>query len=313
MKKRNDLHAPRYRLSRRKVRGWLHGYMFILPWVIGVSIFFLFSAYRSLNFTFHNVVIDHGLQLRPLENLFANYSYIMTNYTDYLLLLGEFALSLVLKVPMIVSFALIIALLLNGQFRGRAFYRMIFFLPVIIATGPIMENLSSEGVNGVSIYNVAALANLLQRLPDAIFNTISELFASLISILWQSGIQMLIFLAGLQKVSRTMYEAAKIDGASGWECLWKITLPTIKPMILLNAVYTIIFLSSDGTSAVVEQISYATYSTDLGYQYALAMSWMYAIIIIATLGIVYFILRERSDKHVRYETRKTDVRGGVRT
>lgn len=311
MKKLNEPQKPRYRVTRRKVRGWLHGYMFILPWVIGVSIFFLFSAYRSLTFTFYNIVIDHGLQLRPLDTVFANYSYIFTNYTDYLLQLGEFALSLVLKVPMIVAFALIIALLLNGQFRGRAFYRMVFFLPVIIATGPVMENLSAEGVNGVSIYNVAALANLLQRLPTPIFHTISELFASLISILWQSGIQMLIFLAGLQKVSRTMYEAAKIDGASGWECLWKITLPTIKPMVLLNAVYTIIFLSADGSSAVVKQISRATYSTDLGYQYALAMAWMYAIVIVVALAIAYFILHERSNKHVRYETRRTSVRGGV--
>ncbi len=296
------------RLTRRTLREWLWGIIFILPWLLGVSVFFVYAMYRSLAFSTHQVLISGGLQLIELPNRWDNYVYIFTHQTNYLFLLQEFAASIVLKVPMIVSFALLIALLLNGRFKGRGIYRLIFFLPVIIATGPVMENLTAEGVNGISIYSNVALANLLSQLPEPVFEVISDLFGSLISILWQSGIQMLIFLAGMQKVSPTLYEAVKIDGASPWETFWKITIPTIKPMILLNAIYTIIFIASDGSNAVIKAIQDATYSTQLGYSYAMAMAWLYAMIIGAALLIAFVILREKSDKPVKYEKRFSDTR-----
>lgn len=311
MKKKRMEHV-KHVVTKRKLREWRNGYLFILPWLVGVSVFFLYSMYRSLMFATHNVIISKGLKLLPLEHFWDNFTYIFSHETNYIFQLQSFAMSLVLKVPMIVTFALLIALLLNGRFKGRGFYRMIFFLPVIIATGPVMQNLSSEGVSGVSIYSISSLSNLLSQLPEPIFQTISDLFASLISILWQSGIQMLIFLAGLQKVSPSMYEAAKIDGASSWESFWKITIPTIKPMVLLNAIYTIIFISSDGSGAIITSIKNATYSVDLGYSYAMAMAWMYALIIALSLLIAFLILRGKSEKNIRYDQKRIVMKGVVK-
>ena len=129
--------------------------------------------------------------------------------------------------------------------------------------------------------------------------------------LWNSGVQILIFIAGLQKVPKSMYEAARIDGASGWESFWKITLPVIKPMILLNTIYTIVFLATGGQNEIITMIYdnmfYAI--AGRGYGYAAAMAWVYTLIIGIALCIAFLLLREKSDKKVVYESRRIKIKG----
>ena len=300
----------KHRLTKRRLREWFYGYLFISPWVVGVSIFFVYAMVRSLVFSFTDVQIggEAGLTITPLANIFQNYINVFTTEVNFPITLGSFAISLVLQLPIIISFSLIIALLLNSKIRARGVFRMIFFLPVIIATGPVMNMLTAQGVASVPMMNDGSLAAIFAGLPQFLLDPLTELFNSLIIILWNSGIQILIFLSGLQKVSKTLYEAAKIDGASGWESFWKITLPIVKPMILLNAIYTVVTLATGGTNEIIELIYTVTNAPTKGYEYGMAMSWIYTLIIGLILVIVFLLFREKSDKKVKYEQKRATLR-----
>lgn len=312
MAKTKNPHDKR-RITRRRVREWCYGYLFILPWIIGISVFFIWSMIQSLQYSFTNLVLDPttGLRAEPLTNgLFSNYLKVFQLETNLPTTLGSFAISLVLQLPIIISFSLIIAMLLNSKIRCRSVFRMIFFLPVIIATGPVMEQLTAQGVSSVPMMSDGSLTALLSGIPEFISEPITELFNSLILILWNSGIQILIFLSGLQKVSTTMYEAAKIDGASGWETFWKITLPTVRPIILLNSIYTVVALATGGSNEIIELIYSATYQTaqTKGYSYGMAFSWIYTIIIALILIIVFLLLKEKGEKKVQNVKRLQTLR-----
>ncbi len=298
------------RVTKRMVREWLYGYFFILPWIVGVSVFFVYSMCRSLQFAFTNVVVGGaaGVDPQPLENLFQNFINVFTMEVNFPITLGSFAMGLVLQLPIIISFSLIIALLLNGNIKCRGLFRMIFFLPVIIATGPVMSMLTAQGVASVPMMNDGSLAALFAGLPEFIATPITNLFNSLILILWNAGIQILIFLSGLQKVSKTLYEAAKIDGASGWESFWKITLPIVKPMILLNAIYTVVTLATGGTNEIIELIYTVTYAPTKGYSYGMAMSWIYTAVIAVILVAVFLLFKEKSEKNIKYEQKRATLR-----
>lgn len=298
----------KHHLSLRTLREWMYGYIFIAPWLVGVSIFFIYAMVQSLRFSFNKIVFQNGITFQPLNYLWENYANVFTNEVNFPTTLGSFTMGLVLQLPIIIAFSLIIALLLNGNIKFRSGFRMIFFLPVIIATGPVMNQLTAQGVASVPMMSTASLANILGVLPDFLSNALTELFNSLILILWNSGIQILIFLSGLQKVSKVMYEAAKIDGASGWESFWKITLPNVRSIILLNAVYTVVTLATGGTNAIIELIYNATYTATKGYSYGMAMSWIYTAIIAVILLIVFLLFKEKSDKHVKYEQKRVTLR-----
>ena len=300
----------KHRLTKRRLREWFYGYLFISPWIVGVSIFFVYAMVRSLVFSFTDVQIggEAGLTITPLANIFQNYINVFTTEVNFPITLGSFAISLVLQLPIIISFSLIIALLLNSKIRARGVFRMIFFLPVIIATGPVMNMLTAQGVASVPMMNDGSLAAIFAELPQFLLDPLTELFNSLIIILWNSGIQILIFLSGLQKVSKTLYEAAKIDGASGWESFWKITLPIVKPMILLNAIYTVVTLATGGTNEIIELIYTVTNAPTKGYEYGMAMSWIYTLIIGLILVVVFLLFKEKSDKKVKYEQKRVTLR-----
>lgn len=298
------------RITKRKLRDWMYGYIFLAPWVVGVMMFFVFSMVDSLNYSVHKIIMDNGVQMSPLEHWYDNFVSVFSLETDLPTTLGSFAISLVLQVPIIIAFSLIIAMLLNGKIRCRSLFRMIFFLPVIIATGPVMNMLTAQGAATVPMMSDGSLLNLLSGLPQFLLDPITELFNSLILILWNSGIQILIFLSGLQKVSTTMYEAAKIDGANGWETFWKITLPIVKPIILLNSIYTVVSLATGGTNPIIELIYAATYTTPWtkGYSYGMAFSWIYTAIIGVVLIGVFLLLKDKSDKKVVYEKKLVTLR-----
>ena len=305
-KKKRNPHDKR-RITRRTLREWGFGYLFIAPWIVGVSIFFLYAMVQSLRFAFSRVELSNGVVLHQLENgIFENFVKVFTTDVNFPSILANFGIGLVLQLPVIIAFSLIIALLLNSNIRCRSLFRMIFFLPVIIATGPVMSQLTAQGVSSVPMVSQNALLGVLQGLPEFIYTPINNLFSSLIMILWNSGIQILIFLAGLQKVPRTLYEAAKIDGASAWESFWKITLPTVKSLILLNSIYTVVTLATGGSNEIIELIYTATYTATQGYSYAMAMSWIYTLVVAVILVVVFLLLKEKSDRHVVYEQKRVD-------
>lgn len=293
------------RLTKRRLNEWLFGYLFILPWLVGLFIFFLYSMGQSINYSLNDVRLSNGLSMTYVG--FQNYANVFVLDNSFILALINFVISIVLQVPIVVSFALIMALLLNSKIKAKSFFRVIFFLPVIIATGPVMDELTRQGAASVPMVNVASLvASIEGVLPTWLAEPIGDLFSSLILILWNSGVQILIFIAGLQKVSKEMYEAAKIDGASGWECFWKITLPAVKPLILLNAIYTIVSMATGGQNEIITIIYNNMFNSAVGrgYGFAAAMAWVYALVVAMLLGICFLLLREKSDKNARYEQQR---------
>jgi len=277
----------------------LIGYLFITPWLIGILLFVAWPVVQSAIFAFNSVLMfPTG---RVLEFVgFENFIDIWIRDIYFVMRLLDFFVDTVLRVPIIVVIALIIAILVNQKIKFQGFFRTVYFLPVIIASGPVMAELIGTDASSIPLINSFQIYIFLQPfLPSWMVSSIVGLFDEIIMILWFSGIQILIFLAALQKISPSLYEAAKIDGGSGWECFWKITLPTIKPVILVNLVYTLITLANDSNNTVIELIMLNVFDGRRGYGFATAMAWMYTVIIALMLGFIALFFIEREDKKTR--------------
>jgi ABC-type sugar transport system permease subunit len=293
------------RLSKRTLRNWLYAYMFLAPWIIGVLVLVVYPLINSFNFSLNTVrMMPKGMLLMPVG--FKNYHDLFVVDTTFLQALIGFAVRTVPEVAIITTFSLVISIMLNQKIKARGFFRSIFFLPVIIATGPVMNELVSQGAATVPIVNAQAIAEAVSFLPVWVSDPIVDMFSSLILILWNSGVQILIFLAALQKVSPALYEAAKIDGGSGWECFWKITMPSIRPMILLNAIYTVIWLATGGQNEIIDLIYDNMFASSRGYGYASAQAWTYSVAILLMLGLFWRLLRVPPDKSDKIERKKRE-------
>ena len=288
----------RLRISGRTRRNWLYAYIFLLPWLVGVVALLIVPLMNSFTFSMNTVrLMPTGIRFQHVG--WKNFHDLFVLDTWFLQTLINFVVQTVMQTPIIISFSLIISILLNGRVVGRGLFRSVFFLPVIIATGPVMNELVNQGAATVPTVNMSAIYGAVSFLPSWMIEPILDLFSRLIMILWNSGVQILIFLAALQKVSRELYEAAKIDGGSAWECFWKITIPTIKPMIFLNTIYTVIWLATSSQNGMINLIYDSMYASNRGYGYASAQAWTYAAAILVMLGVCWVLLRTKRDKPVK--------------
>ena len=197
-------------------------------------------------------------------------------------------------VPIIIVFSIIIAVLINSKIRLRGFFRMIYFLPVIISSGPVINELITQGASGSSFIESYGVISLIeQSLPPLLAEPISAMFGEIIVIFWFSGVQILIFLAGLQKIDTSIYEACSIDGAGPWEIFWKITLPSLKNLILINIIFTIVSLSTFDGNGVINLIIENMYQPLTGYGFASAIAWCYFIVVCVFLLIAVFLFRNK--------------------
>ena len=280
------------RLERREAN---YGYLFMIPWFIGAAVLLAYPLGMSFWYALNNIrITPQGMKFTYLG--YANFTQILMQDPDFPVQLVDYILSTVLSAPIIVVFALIIAMMLNQPIKGKGFFRLIFFLPVIIVSGPILGMLTEQGAGSISAIDTQAISTAIGGvLPAMIADPISELFENMVTILWYSGVQILMFLSALQKMDKSMYEAAKIDGGSGWECFWKITLPNLKPMILLNTVYTIVFISNNDQNSIIGLIKSSMFSgtKEKGYGYASAMAWMYSLIVLLIVGLFALLLTTR--------------------
>jgi len=291
-------------LDVRKARA---GWWFVLPFIIGFLILYLPIVFDSIKYSFHEIRILTGggfkLEWVGLQNysdaLFVDPSFVQTLTTGIR--------QLIIDIPAIVIFALFVAILLNGKVAGRAAFRAIFFIPVLLTTGLIadidnanilMDSMESSEIDTgagtntvseiVSVMDVQALfSNMMigTELVEYVVNLVNNIF----NIINRSGVQMLIFLSGLQSISPSIYESCSIDGASGWETFWKITLPMVSPMILVNTVYTVIDSFTSSSNSVMSYIS-RVYQQANGQVLSSAMSWMYFLIVMLIIAVVAAIL-----------------------
>jgi len=305
-KEKKAIKKPKGKLGKLEKREARVGYLFVAPWLVGVALFMLYPLCQSFYYMWFNI------RITPLQ---TNFTYVGTgNFTQIWLEDPEFPQQIVtylwqtiVEVPIIVVFALMIAIMLNGKIKCRGLFRLIFFLPVIIVSGPVMNMLVSQGAANIPSMNTEAIVSAFDTfLPSSMAEGIGEIFGDMIMILWYSGVQILIFLSALQKIDSAMYEAAAMDGASGWESFWKITLPTIKPYILLNAIYSVIFLSSNEQNELITMIQTAMFSgtKEKGYGYAAAMAWMYSLIVTAIVLLFFLLLGSKKDVYDRQVKRR---------
>lgn len=219
------------------------------------------------------------------------------------------------QVPVILVLSLFFALILNQKFHGKTFVRAVFFLPVILASGIILELINSDvaanqimsgnAVAGGEITQSDALATLLTDLglSSKVINFATNISDNLFNLAWLTGIQTVIFLAAVQSISGSLYEAAMVEGASSWEIFWKITLPMISPMILTNFIYSVVDCFTLNTNAVMKQV--LNTAAQLKYGWSAAMAWVYFLIIFAVILIVIKIFSaleaEKPKGKKRYE------------
>lgn len=271
------------------------GFLFILPWLIGIVVLVLYPMLQSFNYSLNRIkLLPQGMA--KLYVGVQNYSQIFLKDPEFIMGLESYLIETIIAVPVIVAFALIIAMLLNEKIRCRGILRMIFFLPIIIASGPVMNQLADQEAATIPMMNTTMIQQVISKnLPGVLATSITSVFSNMITLLWYAGVQILIFLAALQKIDSSLYEAAKIDGGSKWECFWKITLPTIQPMILLNVVYTIIFMSNNEQNNLIVLIYNTMLSAKGGYGYASAMAWCYSVIESILVAVFALLIIGRKD------------------
>ncbi|MGG4035647.1 sugar ABC transporter permease [Paenibacillus cisolokensis] len=278
------------KMSMRSRHIW-EGYSFVGLWIIGFFLFMAIPLGRSLYFSFQDLKTSREGLIAEYVGL-LHYRAAFTVDVNFLPLLRDTMKTMVSHVPLILIFAMASALLLNRHARGRLLFRGIFFLPVIIASGSILKKLLEQGAAQLPIFMEYDLYSKLRLfIPGDVLVRLLEYSDSLTLVMWDSGVQTLIFLAGLQTISPQLYEAAKCDGATKWESFWKITFPMILPMIFVNTLFTMVSSFTKADNHIMNHIRTVVFGNN-NYGYGSAIGWIYFIIIFFLLGIVFLLFRK---------------------
>ena len=273
------------------------GYLFLLPWVIGFLGLtlgpMLFSLYAS--FTDYNIVNPPTwIGLDNYKNIFIYDS------EDFHTALYNTFWYVIVKTPLAIAFALLLALLLNMKLRGVNLFRTIFYSPTVLG-GVSAAFLWIWVLNPQGLIN-RGLAFLHVAGPNWFYDPNWTKPGMVVMSLWFVGGGMIILLAGLNAVPRTLYEAASIDGANGWTQFWRITMPLLSPALFYMVVTGIIGAFQVFTNAMVisqtvanspgapaksllfyELLIYINAWQSLKMGYSAALSWiLFAIIMIIT-------------------------------
>jgi len=278
------------RSSTYETRKKLEGICFILPWIAGFLIFMAFPLGSSLYLSFRQSVVTEffGGNFVGLNN----YVNVVTDVYFGTYFTASLSNALI-DIPVIVIFSMFVAVLLNRRLAGRTFFRQVFFLPVIISGAIMVSMADGSGTVNFSTMFGQGLGSLVNLLGRGVIDRLGI-------ILWQSSVQILIFLAGLQTISSTVYEAAQIDGASSWEMFWKITVPQMSPIIILNIIYSIIDSFTNASNRIIELVKISLFNK-LDFGYSAALSWIYFIIILLMILLIFVVskLLTRNDMGVR--------------
>ena len=281
------------------------GTMFILPFIIGFLVFMCKPMVESFIFSFNDVQLVPGQGYAKTFVGLSNYQHALLVDPDYNTFLVEEIGQMVINTIATLVLSFVVAVILNQEFKGRVLCRAIFFLPVILSSGvlPGIEHQNefydmmagmAEAVEGSSGINISeTLQELLQvsGMASDFFDIIFTMIDSIYDIVMASGIQIIVFLSGLQSISPSLYEAADVEGCSAWESFWKITFPMVSPLLLVNCIYTIIDFFMKNNNQVMEHINNIYMNgvrMDLGI--AAAESWIYFGVAVAFIGLSAFII-----------------------
>jgi len=275
-----------------------YGRMFTTPWLIGIILFYLLPLAQSVLYSFADVKIKLGgmdISLVGLKN-YKNILFVNPNYTGWL---RSTVTSFLYSLPIILLLSLVLALILNQNFRGRLFFRALYFLPVIIATGPVISwlfrttgsDLTNMGVSKsytagmLSVDDIVTKLQIDGKAAEYMTSTISKIF----DLIWSCGIQTVLFLAGLQSIPGSLYEASRVEGATKWEEFWFITFPMLSRVTLLVSIFTMVELIISTRGIIIQQ----TYNMMCGgiYDRSSAMLWFYFLIFGGMMAIIILLYK----------------------
>lgn len=278
-----------------------YGYLFTFPFIIGSVFFIAYPILLSIAFSFSKVSNDSvGYTLNFLG--IENYKYMLFSDAEYNKTVVSTLGDMLVNVPVVAIFSFFIASLLNQEFKGRGIARSILFLPLIVSSPAVMGLLSREDVasgmsqsaaevgNGADFS--AALTEYLSKMnigPDAV-ELLSSTVNNISQVLAMSAIPIIIFLAALQSISPSIYEASYVEGATKWEIFWKISLPMISPMILVVIIYTMIDSFSNTGNAVIKMVHNLSFTGNIDLGKGCAAAWIYLLITLTVMGIVYAVV-----------------------
>ena len=280
------------RMGYETKRKW-YGFSFILPWLIGCTLFFILPLIQTFGYAFQS------LQASPTgftatDVGWLNFENLFFKDADFLPALVT-SLGELVQVPLILVYSLFFAVLIKDKFPGRTFMRAVAFMPVIIGSGVLMqilkEDVFSSGVRGGSantyLFNAGSIAEVMAAmgLGQGIINFVNDIINRVFDLTWRSGVQIMLFLAGLHSVPDYLYEASSLEGAGSYAQFWKVTLPMLTPMILLNTIYSVVDMMNDYSNAIIQRM-YSTMFELVKFGYASAMSVVYFLVIMAVLGVV---------------------------
>ena len=296
-----------YQKKKRKIslveKKNLKGYIFILPFLIGFVIFVLSPIITSIIFSFSEVSSSSTTGFAMKFVGWKNYHDLLRVDPMFITTLWEGVSTVMINTPLVLIFSFLMANILNQQFKGRTLCRVIFFLPVVISSG-VMASMGNDTLNqvmqgavehtgNVDVVNSITTVIGSMNIGGTFTSFITDAALRIYDIVNASGVQILVFLAGLQTVTPSLFEASNIEGATAWENFWKITFPMVSPMILVNLVYTIVDAMSSGTATAVTGAVQVTAK----YHIVAAKNWMFFTFILIFLLITMSII----SKMVYYE------------
>ncbi len=291
----------------RDIRRKLYGLLFLSPFLIGFIMFFLIPIFRTVFYSFNSISVGArgGMEFSPYG--FGNYVDLFTKEvtTESQTLQELFAnqnMDMLISVPLISIFSLFMALLANRKFKGRAVVRMIFFLPIVLGLAVVTDMLamttgSELTETGGSLFSESTVSIMLLHysgVPLRILRPIMGYVDNIFDLISQAGVQTLIYLTALQSISPSLYEVAKIEGATTYETFWKVTIPTIMHIILFVVIYTVVeqFLNSQ----IAEEVySFAFEQNKIGVGSALSVVYIFNVLLV--LGLVALILGKVAKKY----------------
>ena len=288
-------------MKQKKIRGIeslksRYGFMFVLPWLIGSIIFFAVPLLQSFLYSFSDVTVEQGGMSLKFVGL-EHYDTLINKDPQYLTNVSESLVPILYSLPLIVLISMVLGVLLNQKFKGRLFFRALYFLPVIIATGAVIEILfttTSRDIGGSSTSdsfsaNMLSVTEIMRwlDLPQKVAVYVKSAIGSIFDLVWHTGIQTVLVIAGLQSIPSTLYEASKVEGANKWEEFWFITFPMLSRVTLLVSIFTIVELFEDKTSPIMSNV----YSMMNGgkYDQSSAMLWIFFAIVGLVMGLVIFL------------------------
>ncbi len=273
------------------------GFSFVLPWLIGCLLFFVSPLAQTFVYAFQSLqasptgFVPRNVGWDNFNNLFFQDASFLPALTN--------SLAELIQVPLILVYSLFFAILIKDKFPGRTFMRAVAFMPVIIGSGVLMqilkEDVFSSGVRGGSsntyLFSTGGLTDMLisMGLGQGIINFVNDIISRVFDLTWRSGVQIMLFLAGLHGIPDYLYEASSLEGAGSFAQFWKVTLPMLTPMILLNTIYSVVDMMNDYGNSIIQTI-YSTMFDLVKFGYASAMSVVYFLVIMIVLAIVFGVL-----------------------